>query len=562
MGKLVGFISSGIGLAMEAKTSYQSPSPKSHTKDSNRGSTYTAPSQMPLRTLSKPNQHSNDEDAYRDVQSYADYQNTLSDRISADIERDENYRKYLIANPRVQSIGNTYERDVSFYSHELPDQRIQSARGLSCPVILPQRRPEAQSRGIIRAYSLELAGCGIDQDTFLDFIDDFNEAHKASPYLDAVNVAAQGVGFAPGISPMIVSMVVPIAVRAAKGYQTQRQSSSFLDRANKNLFVPHGLFAMVLTFKPEQTQNPHGVPREVQLPPSASLIYPEDERRGQQTGLKKMGHFIADYGDRRAQARYAHNNPESSLASPLPTFNSRWADPNHPANSGGLKSLLTGIPDDRKSRREDKKDRKKERKGRRRRDSLSSDTSRRGGLLSTALGAVGDASGRNSTSGSRRTSLVGTARGMINGPGKEDQSLIKGIKGIGMKTDILYLMIANGTEDQRSFLSTRSQMPLTEVSSILPLESQTTNPDNWPRSSNNDQDTVYSISDQYGTVPYTNKNQNRNPYIARQDQVATGSTARYFEQNDAPPPAYREAMPARYYDEMRRHDEEFCAPTI
>lgn len=61
---------------------------------------------------------------------------------------------------------------------------------------------------------------------------------------------------------------------------------------------------MVLTFKPEQTQNPHGVPREVQLPPSASLIYPEDERRGQQTGLKKMGHFIADYGDRRAQARH------------------------------------------------------------------------------------------------------------------------------------------------------------------------------------------------------------------------------------------------------------------
>lgn len=258
----------------------------------------------------------------------------------------------------------------------------------------------------------------------------------------------------------------------------------------------------------------------------------------------------------------AHNNPESSLASPLPTFNSRWADPNHPANSGGLKSLLTGIPDDRKSRGEDKKDRKKERKDRRRRDSLSSDTSRRGGLLSTALGAVGDASGRNSTSGSSRTSLVGTARGMINGPGKEDQSLIKGIKGIGMKTDILYLMIANNTEDQRSFLSTRSQMPLTEVSSILPLESQTTNPDNWPRSSNNDQDTVYSISDQYGTVPYTNKNQNRNPYIARQDQVATGSTARYFEQNNAPPPAYREAMPARYYDEMRRHDEEFCAPTI
>lgn len=135
---------------------------------------------MPLRTLPKANRHSNDEDAYQDLQAYADYQNALSDRIKADIERDENYRKYLTATPRAQATRNTYERDVSFYSHELPDQRIQPARGLSCPVILPQRRPESQSRGIIRAYSPELADCGIDQDTFLDFIDDFNEAHKVS----------------------------------------------------------------------------------------------------------------------------------------------------------------------------------------------------------------------------------------------------------------------------------------------------------------------------------------------------------------------------------------------
>ncbi|KAM0316370.1 hypothetical protein ACHAO8_003151 [Botrytis cinerea] len=562
MGKLVGLISSGIGLAMEAKTSYQSPSSKSYTKDANRGSTYSVPSQMPLRTLPKVNRHSNDEDAYQDLQAYADYQNALSDRINTDMERDENYRKYLTATPRAQAMRNTYERDVSFYSHELPDQRIQPARGLSCPVILPQRRPESQSRGIIRAYSPELADCGIDQDTFLDFIDDFNEAHKASPYLDAVNVAAQGVGFAPGISPMIVSMVVPIAVRAAKGYQTQRQSSSFLDQANTNLFVPHGLFAMVLTFKPDQTQNPYGVPGEVQLPPSASLIYPEDESRAQQTGLKKMGHFIADYGDRRAQARYAYNNPQSSLAGPLPAFNSRWADPNHPANGGGLKSLLTGIPEDRNSRREDEKDRKRDRRDRRRRGSSSSDTPRRGGLLSTALGAIGDASGRNAPSGRGRTSLVGTARGMINGPGKQDQSLIKGIRGFGMKTDILYLMITNNTEDQRSLLSTRSQTPLTHVSSFSPLESQSTNPENWLKPSKKDQNSVYSISNQDREVLYTNQCQNGNPYIARTGQVGSSSTAGNFEQNEAPPPAYREAMPARYYDQMRQHDEEFCAPTI
>lgn len=117
-------------------------------------------------------------------------------------------------------------------------------------------------------------------------------------------------------------MAVPIAVKAAKGYQTQRRwvvksslyqqqladilsrSSSFLDRANLELFIPHGLFAMILTFNPAQMRDPHGAPGEVQLPVSAPLIYPEDHRRAQQTGLKKVGHFIADYGDRRAQARF------------------------------------------------------------------------------------------------------------------------------------------------------------------------------------------------------------------------------------------------------------------
>ncbi|KAF7877173.1 hypothetical protein EAF04_000858 [Stromatinia cepivora] len=552
MGKLAGLISSGIGLAMEAKTTYGSSSSKAYGKDGS----------LPSRTSPKAYQHSNDEEAYRDLQAYADYQNTLSDRISADMQKDENYRRYLAANPRARSKGSTYEHDISFYAHEPPDQRRQNARGLSCPVILPQRRPEDQSRGIIRAYSPELAGCGIDQITFLDFIDDFNEAHKSSPYLDAVNVAVQGVGFAPGIAPMVVSMVVPIAVKAAKGYQTQRQSSSFLDRANAELFIPHGLFAMVLTFKPNQTQDPYEAPGQVQLPPSAPLIYPEDERRAQQTGLKKMGHFIADYGDRRAQARYAYTNPDSSLASHLPTFGSRWADPNHPANSGGLKSLLTGIPDDKNSRKQEKEDRKRDKKGRHRRGSSSSDSSRRSGILNTALGAVGEASGRKDLSGRGRPSLVGTARGMINGPGKQDQSLIKGIRGLGMKTDILYLMITNNTEEQTSIPSTVSQTPLTYTSPIPPPHTQSTRSDDWLHSSELDQKPVYPISYQDRTFIYTDQQQNNNPYVGRQDQVASSSSTRSFEQNDAPPPAYREAMPTRYYDRMRQHDEEFCVPTL
>jgi hypothetical protein len=46
---------------------------------------------------------------------------------------------------------------------------------------------------------------------------------KSSPYLDAVNVAGLGVGFAPGITPMLVSMAVPVAVRMAKTTQTEKK---------------------------------------------------------------------------------------------------------------------------------------------------------------------------------------------------------------------------------------------------------------------------------------------------------------------------------------------------
>ncbi|CAD6446038.1 b9ebadb1-6125-4a64-b8c0-a1a5ee814530 [Sclerotinia trifoliorum] len=493
------------------------------------------------------------------------------------MQKDESYRRYLMESPRAQSKGSTYERDISFYAHELPDQRIPPARGLSCPVILPQRRPEDQSRGIIRAYSPELACCGIDQMTFLEFIDDFNEAHKSSPYLDAVNVAAQGVGFAPGISPMVVSMVVPIAVRAAKGYQTQRQSTSFLDRANTDLFIPHGLFAMVLTFKPNQTQSPYGAPKQIQLPPSAPLIYPEDERRAQQTGLKKMGHFISDYGDRRAQARYASNNPDSSLASPLPKFGNRWADPNHPANGGGLKSLLTGVPDDGKSRKQERKDRKQDRKDRHRRRSSSSDSSKRSGLLSTALSAAGEASGRNGLSRNERPSLVGTAREMINGPEKQNQSLIKGVKSLGMNTNILYLMITNNcnTNDENpSIPSTRSQIPFTYTSTIPPHHTQPTHSTTLLNSSEPSQKPIYPTAHQNRTFTYTAaQQQNNNPYINKQTQIQTQTqvasiassnyTTRAFEAHDVPPPpAYREVMPMRYYERMRGDDEEFCVPTL
>lgn len=57
----------------------------------------------------------------------------------------------------------------------------QQATGqLPCPVCIPERRPHHRTRGFIRAYAPDLESCGVDQNSFLDFLDGFEQAIKVS----------------------------------------------------------------------------------------------------------------------------------------------------------------------------------------------------------------------------------------------------------------------------------------------------------------------------------------------------------------------------------------------
>ncbi len=49
---------------------------------------------------------------------------------------------------------------------------------IPCPVIIPQRRPRNKDRGFVRAYAPVLADCGISQDVFLQFLEDWDKASK------------------------------------------------------------------------------------------------------------------------------------------------------------------------------------------------------------------------------------------------------------------------------------------------------------------------------------------------------------------------------------------------
>ena len=74
------------------------------------------------------------------------------------------------------------------------------------PVVIPQRRPGNRSRGFVRAYAPDLEGCGIDQTTFLHFLEEFEKSSQANPWILSINLAGVAMNFVP-IPSLVASMV-------------------------------------------------------------------------------------------------------------------------------------------------------------------------------------------------------------------------------------------------------------------------------------------------------------------------------------------------------------------
>src|SRR5271154_1812185 len=205
------------------------------------------------------------------------------------------------------------------------------------------------------------------------------------------------VGVWPDPIAMAVSTAVIVAARTAQEVQGRYRTNKFLDRFNDEYFKPRGMYAMIMTFKPDRPGDrvlnidimtdgtgaalvksltpPSGTATglreqtrkvrlssgttkgEFSLPAAAPLIYPAIDAaaaRAAETGqplpekkqnaLSSAGVFMSDYMDRRAQAEYADTYVHSALSAPPPAkkFASRFSDPSHPANSGTILGLLTG----------------------------------------------------------------------------------------------------------------------------------------------------------------------------------------------------------------------------
>ncbi|MCJ1436567.1 hypothetical protein MMC27_005947 [Xylographa pallens] len=288
---------------------------------------------------------------------------------------------------------------------------------LPFPVVLPQRRPGTKTRGFVRAYAPVLQESGIDQEMFISFLKSFHKAMQANPMFDVVMVATAIAGLYPDVIVSLAIQAVQIAVGIGQEVQERWRLNKFLDQANKEIFIPRGLFVLIVTYKPGNSDQPevgsetvdigaeamakfgdnllkpetadaesdsqekkkkmdemkekmkqlrissgetHG---EAQMPVTcAPLIFPaldtvadaaSAKNGGQNNGVangikaktKGSTKFVNHYFDRRAQATYAINNPDSTLTTQVapvaPQFKSRYADPNNATNMH-LFSLLTG----------------------------------------------------------------------------------------------------------------------------------------------------------------------------------------------------------------------------
>ncbi|GKT41133.1 uncharacterized protein ColSpa_01314 [Colletotrichum spaethianum] len=204
----------------------------------------------------------------------------------------------------------------------------------------------------------------------------------------------------PEPASMLFGFGVEYATEAALEGHSRYSSNTFLDRVNAQYFNPRGLVCLVVTWQPGISNNQltvnfegnatafrsetgfseritdiarqktsakegwQGIKDQMgekmklangnfDWPEPAPLIFPvidDANGSGSDTGGKKknaldrMEIWMEDMSDKRAQAKWVDENSDTPAASlmPNPEFQSRYADPNHPAASGDIVALVTG----------------------------------------------------------------------------------------------------------------------------------------------------------------------------------------------------------------------------
>jgi hypothetical protein len=142
------------------------------------------------------------------------------------------------SNPKKRPFERDPKKITQHFIDDYPLPQGVQLRKLSLPVVLPQRRPKNRTRGFIRAYAPDLMNCGIDQAMFLDFLETFNLASQASPWINAINLAGFAFMHLPFAISQAASLALMLTVEVAKNMQSRhRYGFITLDRLSGHLLI-------------------------------------------------------------------------------------------------------------------------------------------------------------------------------------------------------------------------------------------------------------------------------------------------------------------------------------
>lgn len=152
---------------------------------------------------------------------------TLDD-AQHDLVKDESEQKKKRPPPGIKTTEFTEN-----FIREHPVPHFDLPPKIALPVILPQRRPKDRTRGFIRAYAPVLEEAGIDQETFFDFLENFDHSTVANPWLNAINLAS----FAGAALPHPISIAISVAVAMSVKVAMEMQSRSRYDMLHPDRLI-------------------------------------------------------------------------------------------------------------------------------------------------------------------------------------------------------------------------------------------------------------------------------------------------------------------------------------
>lgn len=190
---IVKVLGGGLGMASEAIHDYRARS-KSPAAQSPSPS-YTALSSGSSRDIISPHhntpQEADEKHEYKLTASEASFEDERSssendgddeaawelDEMAEHVAADSYAEPKAVGTNSSEAISKK-EDDVICDLVRMAGPPPQPVQRLPCPVIIPQRRPGSKSRGFVRAYAPVMERCGVGQDVFLKFRDDWVTASK------------------------------------------------------------------------------------------------------------------------------------------------------------------------------------------------------------------------------------------------------------------------------------------------------------------------------------------------------------------------------------------------